>query len=349
MKFFNRFFGLICLTISLGYGCKKSDSPAIQKYAWVVGNKDSTGYATILFTSDGGQNFTRQGLGQSALLNVNLTDVWAISKTTAWAVGDGNTILKTADGGNTWQKVTPPVNNPSQELYSICIPNPSVIYISGNNSTVYKSVNGGDSWTSCNTSGFGDALLQGIWATSPTRVITVGGIGSGDVRGFIRESTDGGNTWDSIPLANDFNRHEWIAPVSFGNTIIIYGATRYYTVSRDNGLTWQNDSIPVAGAGTGADINHMIMLSPQVWWAAMDFGHIVKTTDGGNTWSDPALGLGINFMMGIDAWDTNTALAVGETNFVPRTGPITRTTDGGNTWPKMLTVKTALFKVSCVK
>jgi photosystem II stability/assembly factor-like uncharacterized protein len=295
----NTFFKIVFAIITTAMiftACKKSEPPTVNKYAWVVGNKDSTGYATILFTSDGGQNFTRQGLGQSALLNINLTDVWAVNKTTAWAVGDANSILKTTDGGNTWQKITPPVNNPNQELYSISIPNPSVIYISGNNSTVYKSVNGGDSWTACNTSVFGDILLQGIWATSATRVITVGGTIGGDIRGFIRQSADGGNTWDSIPLADDFNRHEWITPVSFGNTIIIYGSTRYYTVSRDNGLTWHNDSIPVAGAATGADINHMIMLSPQIWWAAMDFGHIVKTTDGGATWTDPSLGLGINFM-----------------------------------------------------
>jgi photosystem II stability/assembly factor-like uncharacterized protein len=264
-------------------------------------------------------------------------------------VGDSNTILKTTDGGQNWQKVTPPANNPAQELYSICIPEPSVIYISGNNSTVYKSVNGGNTWTTCNTSGFGDILLQGIWATGANRVFTVGQTMGSDARGFIRHSSDGGNTWDSVTLADDFNRHTWISAVSSGNTIIIYGTTTFYTVSRDNGLTWQNDSIPVAGAALGADINHMIMLSPQIWWAALDFGHVAKTTDGGNNWLDPPLGLGINFMMGIDAWDSNHALAVGETNFVPRSGPVIRTTDGGNTWEKKLTVKTALFKVSCVK
>lgn len=341
-------FLLIAATLFVT-SCKKDETPAASKHAWVVGNKDSTGYAMILYTSDGGINFTRQGLGQSALLNINLTDVWAVNETTAWAVGDSNSILKTTNGGQSWQKVTAPLNNPSQELYSISIPDPSVIFISGKNSIVYKSIDGGSNWTICNTAGFGDAFLQGIWAISPDRVFTVGAVGGSDVRGFIRQTYNGGASWDSINLADDFNRHEWISVTSSGNTIIIYGTTTYYAISRDNGLSWQNDSIPVAGAGGGADINHLIMLSPQVWWAAMDFGHIVKTINGGDYWVDNPLGLGINFMMGIDAWDNNHALAVGETNFVPRSGPVTRTADGGNTWSKLLTVKTALLKVSCVK
>ena len=344
-------FSLIVLVIIIN-SCKKDNNDGVtitaNKYAWVVGNKDTTGYGTILFTPDGGATFTRQGVGQSSLLDIDLRDVWAISDNNIWAVGTANTILHTTDGGKNWLKINPPVNDTTCELYSICISN-STIYISGSNNNIYKSVNSGSTWTSCNTTGFNNPLLQGIWAINPSRVLTVGSDNGTQMRGFIRISNDGGDNWDSLTLADDFNRHEWISAASSGNTIVIYGVKNYYVFSTDNGQTWHNDSVQIVGAGGAADINHLIMLSPQTWWAALDNGHIIRTDDAGAHWTDPNTGLGVAFMLGIDNYDSNSAISVGETNLFPRTGPITRTTDGGKTWTKTYTHGNALSKVSFVK
>jgi len=49
---------LAVLTLTLPIGCKKSSdqqSPAQRKpYAWAIGTRDSTKYALILFSPDGG-------------------------------------------------------------------------------------------------------------------------------------------------------------------------------------------------------------------------------------------------------------------------------------------------------
>ncbi len=73
----------------------------------------------ILYSPDLGNTWTRQGEGVAALQGVSFEDVWAIDQNTVWAVGSGNTILKTTDGGSTWTKVQGPAVRPFIELSSI--------------------------------------------------------------------------------------------------------------------------------------------------------------------------------------------------------------------------------------
>ena len=346
--------GVILFTLQLS--CKKDntyDNTPIEQYAWIVGHHDdSTGYGTILMTKDGGVTFERQGLGNNVLSGIDLYDVYAIDNKTVWAVGTENTILKTTDGGKNWQAVPPPQNSIATDLLSISIYNRNAIYISGSEGIVYKSTDSGAQWSMCDTTGFNGALIQGVHVISPDRVYLAGGSAPsmGDARGFNRFTVDGGASWDSITFADDFNQHEWISPVSYGNTIMFHGTTNYYTVSRDNGVTWENDSTNVAGGTNGgADINHLIMLSENRWMAAMDMGHLIRTDNSGLTWLDPSTGLGGAFMLGIDALNPYLALSVGETTSFPRFGPIARTTNGGQTWTKVYNHNAALYKISFAK
>jgi photosystem II stability/assembly factor-like uncharacterized protein len=43
---------------------------------------------------------------QNSGVNVRLRGVSAVSERVAWASGAGSTVLRTADGGQTWQKLT---------------------------------------------------------------------------------------------------------------------------------------------------------------------------------------------------------------------------------------------------
>ena len=53
---------------------------------WAVGNAWNDGYGTILRSSDSGNTWSRQGVGQIA--DVSLGSVVAVNPTTAWVVGD---------------------------------------------------------------------------------------------------------------------------------------------------------------------------------------------------------------------------------------------------------------------
>jgi photosystem II stability/assembly factor-like uncharacterized protein len=334
--------------------CSSTTTPVDSaRIAWAVGNcaPADTGYASILKTTDGGATWSRQGVGQASLLGIDLADVKAIDAQHVWAVGTKSTIVHTTDGGATWMAVATPLTS-QVGLLSIDIVNGTHIYVTGEKSTVLRSTNAGATWSLCDTTGFDGAMIQGVHAITADRVMICGGISvDNDVaRGFNRITTNGGASWDSVAFPKNFNRHAMIGAYHYGSTLVFYGTTNYYVVSRDNGITWRADSTKVpGGAGGGADINHLIMLSENTWWASMDMGHILRTENAGSTWSDYVENLRGTFMLGIDAFDGNNAISVGETVGFPRTGPIARTTDGGATWTKVFSHDNALVHVSCVR
>jgi photosystem II stability/assembly factor-like uncharacterized protein len=333
--------------------CKKKDNLTIRtekkKYAWVSGKQDSTGYGMILFSADGGETFVRQGEGLSVLQGVDLSDIWAVDENTVWAVGSDNGILRTTNGGQAWTRIQMPAGLSTVELMALCIVDKTNIWASGSSGTVYKSSDNGTTWTRFDTNFFHCGGMQGIWAITPQIVYVVGGIGTSPERGFIGYTLDGGATWDTVFPANDYNRNEWIGVTSYANTIVVYGCKSHYMVSTDGGVSWKNDSVPIAGGGGGADINHLLMLDPQTWWGAMDMGHIILTQNGGNTWSDQSSGQGGAFLLGIDAWDNQLALAVGELAGWPENGPIVKTSNGGILWEKKASYHTFLTKVTFIK
>jgi photosystem II stability/assembly factor-like uncharacterized protein len=351
------FFSFLLLAGFLS-GCKKENQdekpvePAEKKkYAWACGQPDSTGYGLILFSPDGGETWQRQGAGSPVLLGVDIVDIWAVDENNVWAAGTGNTLLKTSDGGLSWQKCILPDNPANPALLSISIMNKTSIWVSGSAGTVYHSPDNGSTWTLCNSTFFNNAFLQGIHCVSSDKVYVVGGIDvGGAVRGYAAYTVNRGQTWDTISPADDYNRHEWIGACSAGNTIVIYGAKAHYMVSTDGGITWNNDSVPQTGGMSGADINHLIMHDAQTWWGAFDMGQIFLTTNGGNGWTSQETGQSAFFMMGIDAWDRQLALSVGAPAGPLNNCPIIKTSNGGASWEKKYTTSGAtLAKVSFIR
>lgn len=347
-------FLVVMMVILITIGCGKTnddnDDPVEKKkHAWVSGDQDSTGYGMILFSADGGDTWVRQGMGSSALLGIDIQDIWAIDENNVWAIGSNNAILRTINGGQTWTRVQAPVNTANPVLMSISIVNKTNIWISGANGTVYNSTDNGGTWTMFDTAVFHNAALQGIWAISPEKVYVVGQSGDVAGRGFIGYTLDGGVTWDSVTPAEDYNQHEWIGVTASGNTIVVYGGKAHYVVSTDGGTTWENGYVPHTGGESGADINHLIMLNSQTWWGAFDEGQIFITSDGGTSWTLQQTGQGGYFMVGIDAWDSQLAIAVGAPLSMPIQSPIIKTGNGGTSWEKKYTCNTTLWKVTFIK
>lgn len=347
------FMGILLIGIS----CKKNEDnlenpkpTEKKKYAWACGKPDSTNFGLILFSEDGGDTWVRQGTGNLSLLEIEIIDIWAIDENTVWAIGSDNTVLKTSNTGNSWQKVNMP-NNPSKPLLqALSIVNKTNIWISGEHGTVYKSTNCGDNWIMFDTIVFQSNQLQGIFAISPEKVYVAGGTNDSPVRGFIAYTLDGGNTWDNIVPANNYNKHEWIGVCSSGNTIVVYGRESHYVVSTNGGTTWKNDSVHNTGGGGGAaDLNHLIMFNSQTWWGAFDMGQIFITHDGGASWISQLSGQGGFYLIGIDAWDSQLALSIGTPISHPFESPILKTSNGGTSWEKKYNYNGFLCKVTFIK
>ena len=332
--------------------CKKDDASDTVKinYAWACGFHDSTGYGMIMLSGDGGETWTRQGLGQSCLLGMDLQDIKAVDTNTVWATGSDNSIFKTTDKGKTWTKMLIPNLPVNTELFSISIINKTNLWVSGSNGVVCHSTDNGNTWTLSDTSFFRDKMLQGIWAINEQEAYVAGGNTQGtEVSGFIARTKNGGQSWDSIVPADNYNRNEWIGITSSGSTIVVYGGKSHYLVSFDGGSTWKNDSLPELGGGDMApDINHLIMLNPMTWWGALDESKVILSTDAGGNWTNQPTGVGGSFMVGLDTWDNQTALALGAPLSFPPRSPLIKTTNGGASWRVITNFKGELWKVTCI-
>jgi photosystem II stability/assembly factor-like uncharacterized protein len=82
---------------------------------------------------------------------------------------------------------------------------------------------------------------------------------------------------------------------------------------------WQN---PLPQGNT---LRSVKFISSEVGWAVGDVGTILKTTDGGNSWTFQSSGT-TNWLWGVSFTDLNNGTAVGDG------GIILRTTNGGTTW-----------------
>ena len=339
--------------LTIQFGCKNNNDdpePARIIPVWAVGAVDSTNYGTILYSTDGGEEWVRQGDSTVALLGVSLSDVWAVDENKVWAVGTGNVILKTTDKGETWNRIPAPSQRPDVELNSISLIGSDNIWIGGSYGTVYNSADGGNTWTTVVSEVFNNKYFQGIHAINSNVIYVTGGYEGNNTRGFIARTTDGGQSWDSITPADNYNKNLWIGITSSDpNNIIVYGGESHYIYSNDGGQTWTNDSILGTGGTDGADINCLTMPDANTWWGAFDYDYIGLTSNAGDLWnkqtSVPPLGM---WLLGIDYYNYDQCVIVGSSSS-SNNGKIIQTTDAGKNWNLRYETDAWMQKVSFIK
>lgn len=338
------------IIICVQFGCKKdNNNTTTPKFVWAVGDMDTNNYATIYFSSNGGQSWDRQGEGQAALKGIGLNDVWAVDKNTVWAVGTPGTLIKTINGGETWEVVPTPSSKSISEYVSISIIGKSNIWICGAHGLVLHSNDEGNSWTSIESDVLSNFYLQGINAITSNLIYVAGGHETTD-SGFVATTINGGQTWEEFVPKDNYNKNRWIGCSSYNeSTIIIYGGHSHYMISIDGGTTWKNDSVLGTGGTGGADINCLKMLDGQTWWGAFDYDYIGITSNAGNAWSkQQSVGPGGMWLLGIDYFDRDIGVIVGESSMSLK-GKILNTIDGGNTWNLADTTDVHMIKVSFIK
>jgi photosystem II stability/assembly factor-like uncharacterized protein len=260
-----------------------SVSAASATTAWVVG-KNSAGYATILRTGNRGQTWERQG-SPATVPNVELLKVKAVNAYVAWAVGFQGTVLRTINGGKTWEQVNKaPI--PDVQLQGLDALDANTAWASGvpynGEGAVFHTTDGGATWTKQgSTAGVpADSHFLGISGADADHVWAVGGGGL-----LVIHSQDGGGSWamqsGSVGQQNDANevdaldRHTaWVAQ-DYDNILL----------TLNGGKTWINRAPnPVTGrfmmGVSSADANTAWVVGS----SGLSGGIIVRTTDGGLSW-----------------------------------------------------------------
>ena len=241
-----------------------------------------------------------------------LQDVYFMDDQNGLVVGNGGLMLKTSDGGKTWEKMEVDMRPPGAgqrpgggggppgggfgrggpaPLYNIYFIDENVGFITGGRGTILKTEDGGKTW-----------------ARKMARSDTPG---RGGRPGGIRANLMG------IQMISE-------------TTGFIAGSENTILKTTDGGETWVGSSERARVGETRNNLENILFVSPTTGWVIGSFGTLLHTTDAGEAWEkrDPGFD---NNLFGIHFLDENTGWICGQE------GLILHTTDGGATWNQQKT------------
>ena len=227
-------------------------------------------------------------------------DVQALGPDRAVVVGYSGKIVETTDGGRTW------VGLPSGSdvaLYSVHFVDQDVGWVTGQDGLILHTTNGGKTWEKQESNAFFEDRETGkqslfLFGVHATDRDHAWAVGD---RSILTSTSDGGKTWTARKIAMETD-------LSGGQSLAA--------------------SDPIFYDVQFIDAKH--------GWIVGEFGKIVYTENGGETWSEQEKTLleGSNIfdlldlptMFGVNMLDAQNGLAVG------LEGHIARTKDGGKRW-----------------
>jgi len=304
----------------------------------------ATGFATPAFARPA-PSWTTFDTGVDA----RLRGLAAVSRHVAWASGSAGTVLRTVNGGRTWQQVGPPGTTDLQFRDIEAFDERHAVALSigeGDQSRVYRTDDGGAHWTETfrndDPRAFYDCMAffdrwHGLTLSDPV-----------DGRFRILSTSDGGRSWRVLPT-------EGMPPALDGEFAFAASGTCLVTASHghrdawfatgggsaarafhstDGGRTWTVGATPVPSGPTAGiyslafrDPRHGLAVGGDFTTPTQAPDAAALTRDGGRTWTVARTVPG-EYRSGV-AWrpQGDTALAVGPTG-----SDISR--DGGRTWTR---------------
>lgn len=216
-------------------------SPLNASTAWAVGGDN-----TMLYTSDGGENWT--SISDPTYDGFGFQCVYALNESVVWAVGgtmDYGIILRSGDGGNTWESQGDSLLLDGYPLITISVVDATNAWVVGHGYTVASTDDGGENWVIRTPPDLQRTVLSddanGVTALTPNWILVSMDYG----KAYI--SFNGGISWtqQSIPIS-DFllsncvldSQNAWIA----GTGASSYGGNILCTVN--GGSSWSVQNIP---------------------------------------------------------------------------------------------------------
>ncbi|KAI3536950.1 oxidoreductase [Colletotrichum filicis] len=253
--------------------------------------------------------------------NMNLTLKWDIlpvnsqqqfrglspvSDQIAWVSGTGGTVLRTTDGGASWQSVGPELSTEDADLQfrdvqAFSAEKAIILSIGeGADSRIYITKNGGESWTQSFANEEASAFFNCVDFEDDERGIAVSDPVDGKFR--LIETLDGGNTWTIVDPSGMPSALEGEFGFAASGTCISTAAGRWYLASGGidpgrifqsaNGYEWDVSSSAIAG-GASAGVFSVRFRDAQNGIATGGDFNVVNgslhtsawSEDGGETWT----------------------------------------------------------------
>jgi photosystem II stability/assembly factor-like uncharacterized protein len=233
--------------------------------------------------------------------DASLNDVYNVGHD-VWAVGERGVIVRSHDGGVTWQTAILPFEC---SLQSVCFLTNQTGYVAGSRfdhfakryrGILLKTGDGGSSWqhvaardAAASTSG---ALISGhhsgyeLPPLSYVRFFDLdNGIAIGRLASTVLRTGDGGRTWRQLTTEERSGRWASGAFLSPEDGIVVGAGSSYGTVVGEQVVTLAR---PLR---TFREVNGASLSRDGHGWVVGDGGFLLHSRDGGITWAPPAGGL----------------------------------------------------------
>ena len=306
---------------------------ADSQNGWAVG-----ALRTILHTTNGGQTWTLLlgGVFEEPNNRYPFEALDVANATTGVAMGGGNSIFTTTNGTRWLSRG----NGSGTRPFRFARTDANHLWSANNNSEVLYTTNGGKKWErsiiqlqlDCDTCSnaadiaFLDDNMEG-WAV-------INGLFTST--SWVWHSLDGGKTWQSLHVTNT-GPLTGIAIVDAQTLVAVSGTSDLIFRSTNAGASWAAVPHPPGGTWFGAV---RFVPGTQTGWAVGEGGKILKSTDGGATWTLQRDASHQNNLLDVSFADVNNGWAVG--------GEQLHTMDGGATWVTQNTGLSSSFSVFAV-
>lgn len=287
----------------------------------------STSLYEVYKTTDAGATWALQvDLGTGTLYDIKFVDV-----NTGFMAGTNGQVFKTTDGGITWALQTV---NAVENMYVLSVSpvassegSISAVLAAGRYGTLVKSNDLGANWSSLYTAATQEEVRD-IFMVTPSLGYAGGGAATlGPTNGVVLKTTDGGNNWAVVGNTNYRNYSTfWLdADKGFMGSRGTYGVLK----TTNGGVTW--DSLNLA-AGTATGLWYGLYFSDaNNGLACGSSGLVIRTTDGGTTWTTSTSNFGTSVVYALKNIEPNKYIIVGSS------GKYGISTDGGATFAQSVT------------
>ncbi|MBI4932029.1 MAG: hypothetical protein HY841_14825 [Bacteroidetes bacterium] len=266
---------------------------------------------------------------------IDFYSVWFTDANTGYVCGNKGTILKTANGGNSWSKLNIQDTLQFNTIYFI----DQNIGFAGGKSSIFKTTDGGNTWLRKeNNTWFYDGIND-ISFINDTIGYACGCCGF-DMNSFLPvflKTTNGGESW------------VWLDKYGFPtNGFSLYFTNNIGIVVGGSGGVNNNIIKTTDGGANWIDLYPGINLSwTSVFFTSIQTGYVVgtysqylgvllKTTNSGNTWSQTTLD-STHYFEDVYFASNSKGFISGEN------GILLYSTDGGNSWKKLNTNTTNIL------